>query len=428
MTMSSPYPNFMAIENSQQREYEKQLQKKLASNNTSELLDRLKGKPFWIWDSVAEHRRQYVATNRNCCFNHIIGLPKKEDKEHPLYPYERDLFEALQKHKQVWVLKATGLGVTEFMLRYMAWLCIKDDKLKGSSMCIVTAPRIELAIELMGRMKELFRISIDTIFDTKETVIELNSVHIEAYPSHHLDSMRGIANVSFIYLDEADFFPPGQQVAARTVSERYIAKSNPEIVMVSTPNKPGGLFERIEQEKDCLYHRIKLDYTHGLDKIYSEADIVKAKASPSFEQEYNLKYLGLVGDAFHIRDIDAAIEKGRELDPATYQISSFTSKSMGIDPGFGSSPLGVCITELTNGGCINVLFADEYTREDFGEMIDLCARLVRDYGLRFRDNDRIFTDGSNAAFTRALKQVLHEDVEYERAIKHLKDSYGTREL
>jgi hypothetical protein len=53
---------------------------------------------------------------------------------------------------------------------------------------------------------------------------ELQGVHIEAYPSHHLDAMRGLKDVSFIYLDEADFFPPGQQQDARDVSERYIAK------------------------------------------------------------------------------------------------------------------------------------------------------------------------------------------------------------
>ena len=117
-------------------------------------------------------------------------------------------------------------------------------------MCIVTGPRIELAITLIDRMKELFRnysLNFDrqnVKFDSKETVIELNGVHIEAYPSHHLDSMRGLTNVSFIYLDEADFFPPGQQQDARDVTERYIAKSNPWIVMVSTPNAPEGLFER----------------------------------------------------------------------------------------------------------------------------------------------------------------------------------------
>lgn len=60
--------------------------------------------------------------------------------------------------------------------------------------------------------------------------------------------MRGLKDVAFIYLDEADFFPPGQQQDAREVSERYIAKSNPWIVMVSTSNSPEGMFERIERE------------------------------------------------------------------------------------------------------------------------------------------------------------------------------------
>ena len=158
-------------------------------------------------------------------------------------------------------------------------------------------------------MKKLFADNGLVSFDSKETVIELNRVHIEAYPSHHLDAMRGLSNVSFLLLDEADFFPPGQQQDARDVSERYIAKSNPWIVMVSTPNSPDGLFERIEREREdiCLYKRIFLDYTYGLDRIYSREEIEKAKASPSFEREYNLKYLGKVGNVFHTLDIEAAI-------------------------------------------------------------------------------------------------------------------------
>ena len=166
-------------------------------------------------------------------------------------------------------------------------------------MCIVTGPRIELAIGLISRMKRLFADKLLVTFDTKETVIELNGVHIEAYPSHHLDAMRGLPNVSFILLDEADFFPPGQQQDARDVSERYIAKSNPWIVMVSTPNAPDGLFDKIEREPEdtCLYRRLFLDYTYGLDRIYTKEEIEKAKASPSFEREYNLKYLGKVGNA-----------------------------------------------------------------------------------------------------------------------------------
>jgi hypothetical protein len=68
-------------------------------------------------------------------------------------------------------------------------------------------PWIDLAIALIDRMK-LFvptagngnggngsgRSSAANanaiIFDTKETVLELNGVKIEAFPSHHLDAMQ----------------------------------------------------------------------------------------------------------------------------------------------------------------------------------------------------------------------------------------------
>ena len=105
-------------------------------------------------------------------------------------------------NKHLWIKKATGLGISESQ---MAWLCLKDNALLGSQMCIVTGPRIDLAIALIDRMKKLFSSGKGlTVFDTKETVIEVNCIKIEAFPSHHLDAMRGLPNVSFILLDEAD--------------------------------------------------------------------------------------------------------------------------------------------------------------------------------------------------------------------------------
>jgi hypothetical protein len=274
------------------------------------LFERLQNKPFWIWN-VEEHKQEDIRTNGYCCFNHIIGLPQKNSVDKPLYEYQRIIFDALVTQsgntnsygKYLWINKATGLGISEFMLRFMAWLCLKDNALSDSQMCIVTGPRIDLAIALIDRMKRFFVDKGLIIFDTKETVIELNGVKIEAFPSHHLDAMRGLPNVSFILLDEADFFPPCQQVDARDVSERYIAKSNPYIVMVSTPNAPEGLFERIEKEPEdvCLYKRIFLDYTYGIGKIYTQEEIDKAKQSPSFDREYDLKYLDKIGNVFHTR-------------------------------------------------------------------------------------------------------------------------------
>jgi hypothetical protein len=75
--------------------------------------------------------------------------------------------------------------------------------------------------------------------------------------------------------------------------------------------------ERIELEKeeDCLYKRIFLDYSWGVgsNKIYTEQEIENAKASPSFEREYCLKYLGGIGNIFSSKDIDSAIQKGLSL-------------------------------------------------------------------------------------------------------------------
>ena len=88
----------------------------------SNIFDSLKGLPFYDW-SDAPKFTQNVNSSTGSTFNHAIGLPRKNDVPCVLHDYERLLYDTLQNHKHVWIKKATGLGVTEFMLRYMAWLC-----------------------------------------------------------------------------------------------------------------------------------------------------------------------------------------------------------------------------------------------------------------------------------------------------------------
>jgi hypothetical protein len=62
--------------------------------------------------------------------------------------------------------------------------------------------------------------------------------------------------------------------------------------MVSTPNAPGGLLERIEKEPldSCIYMKLFLHWSEGLGKIYTTKEIEKAKRSPSFPREYELQF------------------------------------------------------------------------------------------------------------------------------------------
>jgi hypothetical protein len=387
-------------------------------NKSKELFERLQDKPFWTWDKQ-QHKLEDINTDGDCCFNHIIGLPTKEGEEKAIFDYEKILYDSILvddlsnysfKHKHLWVKKATGLGVTEFFLRLMAWLCLRNDDYRNSQMCIVTGPNIDIAIKLIKRMKTLFEPKLHLTFDSKETVLELNGCSIEAY---HIDAYRALDNPKFILIDEGDFFRKGEQEDVRHVSERYIAKSDPYIVMVSTPNAPDGLFERIEKEAEetCIYKRLFLDYTYGIGKIYTQEEIEKAKASPSFEREYNLKYLGKIGNVFHTKDIEAAIEKGRKYNPDDFTpFYSFTSRSLGIDPAYGSSAFGIVVTQWVDG-IVQIMHAEEYHRPDYNEMLSLVYGLISKYQI-----DTTYIDGANPSFIKSLKLQIGEEPDYDKVI------------
>jgi hypothetical protein len=80
----------------------------------------------------------------------IIKCPTKDGVEYPLFDYEKLLYDNLTyqsedkknsfKNKHIWIKKSTGLGITEFMLRFMAWLCVYDNSYRNSQMVIVTGP------------------------------------------------------------------------------------------------------------------------------------------------------------------------------------------------------------------------------------------------------------------------------------------------
>ncbi len=93
---------------------------------TANRLEIFKDKPFYIWDPV-EHHDEQITSNGNCCFNHVLGLPKKDGISKDLFDYEKTVLDNLQYDKCIWILKSTGLGITELFLRYMSWLCLRKN-------------------------------------------------------------------------------------------------------------------------------------------------------------------------------------------------------------------------------------------------------------------------------------------------------------
>jgi hypothetical protein len=134
-----------------------------------------------------------------------------------------------------------------------------------------------------------------------------------------------------------------------------------------------------EPENTCMYKRIHLDYTCGLDKIYDREEIEKAKQSPSFPREYQLGYGYGIGNVFLPDHIDKAIELGTEqIKYFNKDYNPSSSRALSIDPGFGSSKFAMIITEVING-VIVVVYAKAFEKPDYQEAIDIAFNLMRDF-------------------------------------------------
>lgn len=319
------------------------------------------------------------------------ALPNKLE----YFDYEEDIATSLENNKKIWIKKATGLGISEVFCRFIAWNCLKDDVWKNNqvdvSAVIITGASQDLTNKIIGRIKNLFNVD----FKTKESVVVLNGCRIEAFPTMNLSPSRGL-NPFLVLLDECDFFPTRYQDEARTVAERYIPKTNPYIAMISTPNLPGGLFQRMENEYEVMPEENKkdfyvmkhLDYTVGLNKVFRPEDVRVAKLSPSFEREYNLKYGFGIGDVYE--DLESIINE--------YDLTIIGGRSGCYgDPAFGSSNFGVLGAEIRDD-ILYITEANEFPRPSPSAMLDV----MEDMAHRYNDNCKI--DSAHPGFIRDLEE------------------------
>ena len=326
-------------------------------------------------------------------FNIKIGMPLNvKTKLHTkIYQYEDDLINDILMYRMVWVKKATGLGITEIVNRFIAWMCVKDDIFRDNqidvSVVIFTGTRTRLAVQIIERIKGLFH---DYIFEERETIGYINGAKIESFPSSSTQTARGLSPF-IVFIDEGDFFEKNEQEEARTTAERYIIKTNPYIIFVSTPNLPGGLFETMEREEPSQYHKIFLPYTIGLrDGMYTQDEINEGKKSPSFEREYNLQYGVGVGDIFPSISVDLITEE--------YDLTLKDGpKLITVDPAYGSSNFAIMGFEMLDG-IIYIKDSIEESRPSPAYMMEKLINLSNKY-----NNCLMLVDSAHPGLIRDLQ-------------------------
>jgi hypothetical protein len=387
---------------------------------------------FWHWDIPPEvHQKAYDNTKGKCCFNHAVGLPWKNNEQHPIYAWQKELFDALQSHKLLAILKARNVGASEFLLRYIFWNCVKDDKWKGKNVAIITGIREDLSLELLRRFRNIMP---NFEWNTREAIAEINECRVIGYPSKRVKDLRGLTDVAFIMCDEFAFFDETDQRQLLPILEAFQAKSNPTICLLSTPGRLNDEFHNLflQPADKCRYHRLYIPLQKAIGTLISEREAQKVKNQKNYLQEFELRFGAYdeVGSIFNIADVDFAVKLGEQYANPSYNPKASQRKypyierdaeiyALGIDPGgWGHSKFGICLVGLFDSK-IHVLVAEEHDKVDEDAMIRRILSLRQK--TPYPEQTKVFIDAANVAFIQRLKGTMPgERVDYQEYMEDLR--------
>lgn len=244
---------------------------------------------FWIWDSYL-HSVQYEKTNGSCCFNHLLSLPSKNGIPYPLFDFQAIIFDTVERNQNVWIKKARGIGLTTFILRYLAWKILSSSELDYKSIYIVSGNPDKSNEKVDSMLKKLFEKRFPLLrLESKFTDLWLKKTWIKVLEPRDIMDFES-CDTAYLFIDEADFLEHTAQKELEHAASSCAGRSNCRTIMASTPNQPGGLFEKIETDGTSRYVRLQLDYSYGIGTIYDNKFIEKKRLEPEFDREYNIKY------------------------------------------------------------------------------------------------------------------------------------------
>jgi hypothetical protein len=343
-------------------------------------------------------------------FNDIIGLPVKNGKEYPIFDYELDVINKIENNRNIWIKKSRGIGITELVLRYLAWKIVSSNELEYKTIMVISGTMLKHANNVKERLQALFERRFPLIkLESKFTELWIKNTNIICMPSRNVKDLRGWTNISHLVIDEGDYFDASVNDELLHAITAYEEKSHCTTIMISTPNRPGGLFQSIELDPNSKFEKIILDYTYGLDKIYDRVEIEKKKLEPEFKREYMGFYLGKTGNVFSETQIQSCVALGQQLKDIP--ISQYTLKSVGLDPGFSSSKTAIVMCEhLKDHNKIILRYSKEIDKADPNEVVNLCWDLWKQNGFM---NTLFFCDGSNRSMINLLKIRFDEPLDWE---------------
>src|SRR5215471_12555927 len=143
-------------------------------------------------------------------------------------------------------------------------------------------------------------------------------------------------------------------------------------------------------------------------------DAEKSRLGSLYRQYYEAAFISAIYAAFDVFALEQAEADGLKI--GVTPLNQYAPRSMGIDPGFGSSEFALTIIESVPhlGNKNRVLYAQSFERATYEQMKSAAYQLIKRH-----DIDTVYVDAANPEFIRSLKIMLEDEptTKYEDVVR-----------
>lgn len=381
-------------------------------------------------------------------FYEYIGYPildPKGERVRNLADYQWEVWNSLFDHRYTVVVKSQKVGITTAVLLADLQLALLPRthplSCRGREILVIAQSIPHARLHLQTLRQLILRSNVSAVMRTQQTqgtivfrdqVTKVGTILLEnpddpTSPTTIIGlgpkegSIWSYKTVKHVHISDiaatdqvSDYGPSINAALTR------LANTNGTMVLESPPRGPQGKLYDIwrnaierrpdDAGPDISFWPIKIPAKKAVDAgLISQdyLDNMRIQMGTAYNSFFEAEFTAVEGNLFPLSQIEHAVELGKEVNVEAAMGDWYRPRSMGIDPGFGSSQFAIVITHAKNNK-IEVLYAKQFPRVNPSDMVKHAWELSHRYNVK-----KIYVDGANPGYIRDLKRRFGEPQNYE---------------
>ena len=407
---------------------------------------------FKIWN-IEELLKKQQATDKKSSVFHIptdpqlfyesFGLLANPNSKLPsksLTGYQREIWKHPAKYKLVVKSQKVGLSTSELLHDFQLAITV----CKGQDILVI-AQTLQHAIEHLNTLKFLiinsdkyshFLITkpSEMLFKEMRTKVGVAFIKNPDNPKKPtriiaLGSSEGAVwswkNVAHIHMSDIAASKSVDDSGLFAAAFSRLANTNGTLIIETPPRGPKGMIYQIyrksleQTDLDNPESQFKIFHVYAREAVAAGLmtqeflDGEKQRLGALYPQYYEAEFIASINTVFDLDAIEratvAGLQEGINYNPEYHSITS-----LGVDPGFGSSPTAFTVLQSWNQKA-RVLYTETMNRPSYVDIVDTALSLMREYRIT-----KVYVDSSGSGFIETMKRALGENDDYLSELKKAK--------